>query len=945
MKKQLLFLFLCVCGMHVGAQQMPQDYTLKLLKNTLKVTNGKASFGFTGDFTVFYTMTDPKMELRNITDCKYFAPSWQAKNLPADKIIGEIKKNQAMGGDGIDDAMTRSGADRTFDLFYAAPAVMFTPSAVAMDGDTVRFTYKKQEVGELSCIVYRVKNQAPVLKYEFRPAKEGWFSVAYTGAPSFPVEQLDALWQPMVWQRKIFPKQSYMTLAFTCPVPTCLVSVKGNTAGVVASSEELPFQPLPTRDNNRFGVALRDREGNARPMLLAPVLGHLNSKMHQGDCFTFRLHLLAENSSIASSYETIARNLFDFKDYRSNAISSLNNAIDNIIDYTLSPYSNFIDSLKGCSYSTDVPGSVKNVSSLNPLEVALISDDAEVYDKRAYPIMEFMLSREKTLFCLDTTQKVQSPSRKMGGPCATISELALLYKISAGNCGILKTLAEDKFYKGKPQEKRVKGAGGNWYDALEMYRATGEKEYLDYAVKGADVYIATHIEKEPEKFQNAFFWTSYAPKYINLLEMYEETGNRKYLDAARMGAREYAMFVWMAPRIPDENILVNKGGLAPYYWYLKSKGMPQQKAPEETVPAWRLSETGLVPESSTTCIGHRAVFMAHHAPYMLRIAGYTGDQFLYDIARSAVVGRYANFPGYHINTERTTAYEKADFPLRWHNEMSVNSFHYNHPFPMLSVLYDYIISDAMDKSKREVEFKGDYIEGYGYLQAKFYGMHPGKFYDYNDAWLWMPRRLLTSTSVELNYISARTDNRLLLAFTNQSAEQVSAVVTFNLELIPELAGKEFITEVWIDNRKTAETVVKNGELNIEVSPRGITAIAIKDIHVTPRFQNRILGRENTVWKHDYLHTSFGNADVMILNMAHDLKTAYIYLRDNDTVFENVTLAYKTDDGRFQAVTDHSFPFEFTIPLKPDTQDLYINLTGIEKEGQIKKSETFKLSAK
>ena len=84
-------------------------------------------------------------------------------------------------------------------------------------------------------------------------------------------------------------------------------------------------------------------------------------------------------------------------------------------------------------------------------------------------------------------------------------------------------------------------------------------------------------------------------------------------------------------------------------------------APREEAPAWRLSEIGLTPESSGTCTGHRAIFMANYAAWFVRLAHYTGDDFLARIAKNAIVGRYRNFPGYHINTARTTIYKFNDF--------------------------------------------------------------------------------------------------------------------------------------------------------------------------------------------------------------------------------------------------------------------------------------------
>ena len=365
--------------------------------------------------------------------------------------------------------------------------------------------------------------------------------------------------------------------------------------------------------------------------------------------------------------------------------------------------------------------------------------------------------------------------------------------------------------------------------------------------------------------------------------------------------------------------------------------------PEESVPAWRLSEIGLVPESSTTCIGHRAVFMAHHAPYMLRIADLTGNGFLRDIARSAIVGRYANFPGYHINTERTTAYEKPDFPLRPHDSISVNSFHYNHQFPLLSVLYDYLVTDATNKSRGTIAFRGDYIEGYGYLQAKFYGSRPGRFYGRENVRLWMPRRLLATSDVELNYLAARGDGELLVAFTNQSARAVSAEITFNPELLPMLAGKSFTAEVWRDNRRTGEQTVTDGKTRIEGSPEGITALIVRGVDIRPRFQQQLTDRDTEGWRHDYGELEFGRARAMLLNLGRELKTCYIYLQDDDSRFRNVSMTYSIDGGRPLALNDTSYPFEFTAPVPAEARQIVIELSGVTTDGRLVRSGTFKLS--
>ena len=109
---------------------------------------------------------------------------------------------------------------------------------------------------------------------------------------------------------------------------------------------------------------VRNEEGKAQPQLFAPVLGGQGSEMKVGETFQFKSFLVIESGEIHEAFENIARSEFGFKDYRINETISLNQTIENIVDYSKSDYAWFVDSLKGFAYSTDVPGAVKNVNGV-----------------------------------------------------------------------------------------------------------------------------------------------------------------------------------------------------------------------------------------------------------------------------------------------------------------------------------------------------------------------------------------------------------------------------------------------------------------------------------------------------------------------------------------------------------------------------------------------------
>ena len=202
--------------------------------------------------------------------------------------------------------------------------------------------------------------------------------------------------------------------------------------------------------------------------------------------------------------------------------------------------------------------------------------------------------------------------------------------------------------------------------------------------------------------------------------------------------------------------------------------------------------------------------------------------------------------------------------------------------------------------------------------------------------LWLPQRLLkTSGTVELNYLAAHGRDRLYLAFANQSPESVTTEVTLNAAVLPSIAGKSYPVNGLVG---TSGTTMRDGKLSITVAPMGMTAIEIGGLAVAPKFQDSLVGAKATdAWRHDYLELPWGGTRAMVLNFGPAASTAFIYLRDDDSKFRDVTLTYNLR-GEEKTVVDAAFPFEFTVPLPRDATTLRFRLKGTTLTGETTQSD-------
>jgi hypothetical protein len=921
MKLKLILIFLLgVLSIIVSKQSLAQDYTLA-----------------NDAYWLQYLPSVNKIRLVNQVSAKDtidFSPTFHVmvKNSPATPVRVKIAESV--------NYHTTAWNGNT-DLFSAGEVVVANAVSVSRVEQQLHFAYGETSSFSLSAVLTLPDGQAyPQLSYCLTPKVSAGFSVGFMGAPAHNPQLIEELWQPLVWTEKRFPEKSYLTLSYQCALPTAMLTANGSTYGVIADPESFPFDLFPTFTRSEFGVALRNSEGLAQPMIWAPVMGQAASHLSVGDSFCFKLRLFYGNQSIDSFHEKLALDLYGFEHYdRHNVLGSLNQTLDRMIAYGMSEYSRFNNTAKGPSYETDIPGAVKVTSALNPLNIAYVTDDEEIFKERFLPMMEFLLSRSNTTYADEQTSGTgQTAYNTLGNSAMNLTEMTALYSIFNNRMPFLLDMAAGKSINFLDQAHERQ-----WRQYIAFYRATGDEQYKARAMASADQYIADCIDELQTEFNflhhsESSFWVQLAPKFVDLMELYDITGDQKYLDAAQVAARRFARFTWMAPSVPDKSILVNEGGVAPVYPH--AGGSPINVA-EEMLPAWRLSNFGMHSEAAATVISHRSVFMANHAPYFLKIGSLTNDDFLKKIAKSAIIGRSANFPGYHTNTDWTNVYEKEDFPLRNHEEISSTSMHYNHVWPMMSLLLDYLVTDVMVRSQSQIHFPSEYVEAFANLQSRIYGHRPGRFYQTDSVTLWMPQELLKTDQPELNYISVRKGDTLMIAFTNQSDLPVSATITLNASLVN--LSNDAVVEIISDGGFPGTASVEGLSFPIEVSGNGITAIKILGAGIQPALQDRMSTDTVSSWKKDHLKVSFAALNAMYLNMGEGLSKVFIFSAAEKGSYSQMKLKYVINNGDTLTITDTAYPFEFDVYLPDDAGKFTFVVETTDSQGVVEVSEALKLT--
>ena len=267
--------------------------------------------------------------------------------------------------------------------------------------------------------------------------------------------------------------------------------------------------------------------------------------------------------------------------------------------------------------------------------------------------------------------------------------------------------------------------------------------------------------------------------------------------------------------------------------------------------------------------------------------------------------------------------------------------YYHHIPTFLGFVEDFLITDAWARSDQAINFPSVRHESYAYFGQNAYGYEPGKVYDLEDMWIWNDRGIVEADTVLLNYLPARKEGKLAVAFMNTDKGDVTSTITLG-EKVEGGASYSGTATVYDAKGNKSTTEVVNGKFTITIPAKGITTVAL-DIPTikVPNYAekgNFVNGSDlgGTVSEHN-------RGRGYVLQLTPDKYYAFIYVTDADgkepgtAKSENransATLKY-TVNGKTETIVNKEYPYEFIIPVN-DVDAKFEYTISVEKTDETK----------
>ncbi|CEL11110.1 hypothetical protein ASPCAL14216 [Aspergillus calidoustus] len=631
---------------------------------------------------------------------------------------------------------------------------------------------------------------------------------------------------------------------------TSLVAILSNNGTnynfAVVPDPSLARDPNPSTDTSaqaqwNVGLGLRSRNGTLSPTAYYPVLGQAQSKMTGGESSVSATFLyFVSGDPDVTWYEVnklVHSEIYPISEYdkRAKNIVSLRERLNRIHDFIVTPASKWhLWSYQNLTLGAE-SGKLSDVGAMWSMQ--RLTGDPFLAEQRLPYARNFKLAQQDTsggvfngaalgeyfknggfvselIWLGNSNEDYVSPIFTTFYTLSDMGNILLFNPDDELLLSRFKLAAEKLLSWQKPEGEfdigylksntsknkypHLTDNRATWYGLLAAHRVLDGTKYLDGAEAGARWFIENVLEtgRWLGVCDDSYLYPDFATVFAAqaLLDLYKETDDELYRDAAITAAKFYTLHVFNHP-VVDDNTHTRSG---------------------VTYHDWQLSQTGLTYEHAGytgTANVRGPIYLSSHAGAFIRFYELTGDGFFLDLARTAARGRDAfvdptsSIPSYY-----------------WYQGNTGGSAYPWHGWWHIGWVMDYLLASAHMLSDGEIDFP------YGFITAKVgshvpYGFASGTVFG-EDAELWQPRHLLNVSDPEIDYITARSTDgsKLFILLINEASSKKKVTLSLNPRtLVP---GK---VATWGDTSTKAGSVSKTGDnaWSATVAGNGLTVAVIE----------------------------------------------------------------------------------------------------------------------
>ncbi len=831
------------------------------------------------------------------------------------------------------------------DPYSAAPTEILKPlSATKIDNNTLEITYSNSAK---SRIVLKENSLTAKMSTSLPIAKAGYYSVGFLGFNKIAKSDMKAIEMPSMFQgTRLMDTPKQVTNNFMSQ-PMALMQTLYNSKniinGVVADPVKLGTE-WTTALNSVYGFSnLNPDSINAHTVIFSPVFAGKDSLKAQGDTLEISWYLLTEYGDWKRGVELANQEIFETMFTREPYDVSFSDAVCNLAEYLKAKSANgWCDKNKG-RYNIEGVNVSTHASPLSEVSVALLTNDEDYYKNISLQTIEYTLSRYSSHFAFGTIEE------KLDNFGDTTYQLSVPSKLWTGDyyAGLNKLLGNRNewlrnYYYKTDNTVFNRSAGSNlpeWACLLGLYYADPSEALLSKVKAACDAWLPTaeytgNAEINMELFVNV---SSYMYWWY-LVDLYELTGEKKYLDAAENGAFYTLSCLWSYPKSPEGDVAVHKNnlviGVSRIWWkgygtfrlgYEENRQLikdyfhlndsqlsayaSQFFIPEKTVPIRKVSRIGLgIEQHSTYPAGasqSRNIFMPSWAPELLKVYQHTGREIIHKFSRHAILGRFANFFGYYIQ-DFTDIHQRYDYPYAGPD---ISSFYYHHAPCQFGQSFDYLMSQLEHRTNNKIRFPFVRQQGYVWFTDRIFGQR-GKVFNDENCRLILDKIAVRPETPRISVMLARAKDALWVFLLNDSVSNVAENISFNF------ASKAFkgvkqgnSLGVYDASGALLNTSTAGSSLNIEIPALGFKALRIiaefEDVQALPP-----LTTSDFQGKFANVEASLGNLHYFRIRGPFGKDSFFAIFDGKGRIAQNATLFLKTKSG-LKVINSDSFPYEFS----------------------------------